>query len=441
MREMKDSDVEWIGEIPAEWGISRLKTIAKKEKNSIVDGPFGSAISVEDYIEEGIPLARITNLVNQKICLENMVYISREKADSVIRSKFSIGDIIFAKTGATVGKSGINETIDYGILASSCIKISIDDCYYNKFFLYCFQTIPFRESLLLNCGGTTRDTINLKPFQILSCPIPPLAVQYRIADYLDDKCTKIDAIITRQQEVIEKLKAYKLSVITEAITKGLNPDVPMKDSGIEWIGEIPENWSLHKICWDYYVELGKMLDAKKITGQRLKYYLRNVDVQWGKINTDDLSQMDFSEEEQVRYRVLPGDLMVCEGGEIGKSAIVPKKFPDEIYYQKALHRIRLRHSQKGNIEYLCQVIYCMAKNNCFTNTPEKATIAHLPAETLNRLRVPFPPQDEQEWIANFLNAKCLKIDSAFAKKQAVIDKLIEYKKSLIYEVVTGKKEV
>jgi type I restriction enzyme S subunit len=120
--------------------------------------------------------------------------------------------------------------------------------------------------------------------------------------------------------------------------------------------------------WSYNIELGKMLDEKRIDAQNTKSYLRNSDVQWGHINLDDLQEMTFKPEELKRYRVLPGDLLVCEGGEIGKCAIVPEDFPDDIYYQKALHRIRVRQGQNGNVRFLAYVLFCMAKNQCFTSS-------------------------------------------------------------------------
>lgn len=187
--------------------------------------------------------------------------------------------------------------------------------------------------------------------------------------------------------------------------------------------------------------LGKMLDAKRITGEHLRPYIKNADVQWDSINFENLDEMDFPDEEKERYTICPGDLMVCEGGEIGKCSIVPDGVPENIYYQKALHRVRKRYPDSGNIHFLCKVIYCMAKNNCLNTSPEKATIAHLPGDALSQLRIPAPPISEQDQIAEYLNDKCTEIDRLSVRKQKTIDKLIEYKKSLIYEVVTGKKEV
>ena len=342
--------------------------------------------------------------------------------------------------------SGANCSISkvQGVISPAYINLKANAGVNPAFYDYYFKVQYWLMAFFSYGKGVSYDNRwTLSAETLMNYPVValPYGEQCKRADYLDRKCSQIDAIIARQQEVIEKLKAYKLSVITEAVTKGLNPDVPMKDSGVEWIGKIPEHWAIHKFCWDYSAMLGKMLDAKRITGEHLHPYIKNADVQWDSINFEDLDEMDFSDEEKERYTISPGDLMVCEGGEIGKCAIVPDDIPEDIYYQKALHRVRKRHPDSGNIHFLCKVIYCMAKNNCLNTSPEKATIAHLPGDALSQLRIPTPPISEQGQIAEYLNDKCMEIDRFSARKHETIDKLIEYKKSLIYEVVTGKKEV
>ena len=246
-RGIKHSGIEWIGEIPEHWFIARLKDIKANKPYAIVDGPFGSAISTNDYLENGVPLVRIVNLKGKYLDSNSTMFISHELAQTVSRSSFSLHDIIFAKTGATVGKCSINNSIEYGILSSSCVKISIAESLDVRYYYYYFYTNQFNLALRLACGGSTRDTINLTPFKLLPCIIPPLSEQQRIADYLDNVCGDIDDMTALQEKMIEELKAYKQSVITEAVTKGLNPNVPMRDSGVEWIGMIPEHWSICKI--------------------------------------------------------------------------------------------------------------------------------------------------------------------------------------------------
>ena len=421
MRKLKDSGIEWIGEIPRNKRIIRNKYLLEYTKGKLpVDTNFEGT---------GFPYIGATDLDSYEPC---KTYTRDETLPDACDS-----DLLVLWDGARAGLCGTHKV---GKVSSTIVRVrEVNSTIYRPFLYWYYK--GFEDYMYQRVNGTTIPHMNRKYIEEIQMIDWTVQEQCRIVDYLDRKCSQIDAIIARQQEVIEKLKAYKLSIITEAVTKGLNPDVPMKDSGVEWIGEIPAHWAIHKFCWDYSAMLGKMLDAKRITGEHLHPYIKNADVQWDSINFEDLDEMDFSDEEKERYTISPGDLMVCEGGEIGKCAIVPDDIPEDIYYQKALHRVRKRYSDSGNIYFLSKVIYCMAKNNCLNTSPEKATIAHLPGDALSQLRIPSPPISEQDQIAEYLNDKCMEIDRLSVCKQETIDKLIEYKKSLIYEVVTGKKEV
>ena len=427
MREMKDSGIEWIGEIPADWSMKRVKHIfTRKNEKAMQQNP-----TILSLARDGVKVRDISNNEGQ-IAESYYNYNPVEEGDLLLNPMdlYSGANCSISKVQGVISPAYINLKANAGV----------NPAFYDYYFKVQYWLMAFFS---YGKGVSYDNRWTLSAETLMNYPVValPYGEQCKRADYLDRKCSQIDAIIARQQEVIEKLKAYKLSVITEAVTKGLNPDVPMKDSGVEWIGKIPEHWAIHKFCWDYSAMLGKMLDAKRITGEHLHPYIKNADVQWDSINFEDLDEMDFSDEEKERYTISPGDLMVCEGGEIGKCAIVPDDIPEDIYYQKALHRVRKRHPDSGNIHFLCKVIYCMAKNNCLNTSPEKATIAHLPGDALSQLRIPTPPISEQGQIAEYLNDKCMEIDRFSARKHETIDKLIEYKKSLIYEVVTGKKEV
>lgn len=426
MREMKDSGIEWIGEVPNDWRIVRNKNAFVCNKELV--GEKSELTQLLSLTTRGIKKKDINNAEGK--LPESFDTYQFVKENDIVMCLFDLDcSAVFS------GISPFDGMISPAYRVLSC-KESMEPRYADYWFRYISDGRKFNHY-----AKNIRYTLSYEEFSALPLLLPEKSEQRSIADYLDRKCSQIDAIIARQQEVIEKLKAYKLSVITESVTKGLNPNVPMKDSGVEWIGEIPEHWAIHKFCWDYSAMLGKMLDAKRITGEHLRPYIKNADVQWDSINFENLDEMDFPDEEKERYTICPGDLMVCEGGEIGKCSIVPDSVPENIYYQKALHRVRKRHPDSGNIHFLCKVIYCMAKNNCLNTSPEKATIAHLPGDALSQLRIPAPPISEQDQIAEYLNDKCTEIDRLSVRKQKTIDKLIEYKKSLIYEVVTGKKEV
>ena len=237
----------------------------------------------------------------------------------------------------------------------------------------------------------------------------------------------------------ELLREKRQAVISHAVTKGLNPDAPMKDSGVEWLGEVPEGWNVAKLSYRYEVLLGKMLDDKKITGAYLGKYLRNTDVQWDRINTDDLPEMDFRPEEQERFSVKKSDLIVCEGGEIGRSAIWEKN--ESCFYQKALHRLRPIKERTDNTRFMFYVLFDAVHQERFVSGAGKATIAHLPAETFRQYRFVFPPLKEQLLIAEYLDKTKAKFDLIEQKVIDQIELLRERRTALISAAVTDKIDV
>ncbi len=437
-REMKHSGIEWIGEIPNHWIMARLKDIKANKPYAIVDGPFGSAISTNDYKESGVPLVRIVNLIGKYLDNTSTVYISPEHAKLVSRSGFSLQDIIFAKTGATVGKCSINNSIEYGILASSCIKISISDDLDNRYYYFYFNTNQFNLALRLACGGSTRDTINLVPFKELPCIIPPLPEQQKIADYLDKVCSEVDELVSLQEKMIEELKAYKQSVITEAVTKGLNPNVPMLNSGIDWIGEIPEGWEVKRLKDLFLLQTGTTPKdyEKGLNTDVLVNWFTPSDV--GEMNCElNVSQRHLSKKvidgEGIRLYPKGSLIFVAIGASAGKigyaniegysnqqiTALIPKEncYSKYCYYYMIADRKRIR------------------ENAFFTTLPI------INNGYLSDVKILLPPLSEQQAIASYLDTKCSEIDSLIALKQQKIEELKEYKKSFIYEYVTGKKEV
>jgi type I restriction enzyme S subunit len=205
-------------------------------------------------------------------------------------------------------------------------------------------------------------------------------------------------------------------------------------TGIDWLGGVPSHWTVAALAYRYTVELGKMLDGKAITGSHLAPYLRNSDVQWGVINTTDLPTMDFAPDERERFRLRHGDLLACEGGDVGRCAVWTDTA--ECYYQKALHRLRPKRPTEDSALFLRWLLESAAKRGCFTANEAKATIAHLPAETFRRYRFPFPPIDEQRAIVTFLDRETSKIDALVAEQERLIELLEEKRQALITHAVT-----
>lgn len=439
---MKNSGIPWIGDIPYEWKVARLKNIKANVPYSIVDGPFGSAISTNDYQDSGVPLVRIVNLSGKFVDSSSTVFISENLANEVKRSSFGLGDIIVAKTGATVGKCSINNSIEFGILSSSCVRVKVSPKFDNRYFYFLFQTNEFNNALRDASGGSTRDTINLTPFNNLNCVIPSYAEQKAIADFLDGKCAEIDEMIALQEKIVEELKAYKQSVITEAVTKGLNPDVPMKDSGIEWIGEIPEHWTVCRIknAADLFGRIGfrgyTSDDLNKdgigaITLSPSNMLPMGMDYS----SVTYLSWMKYEESPEIKIR--NGDiLMVKTGSSYGKVSYV-ESLPREATINPQILRI-VAHSGSKHLAYFLQTPLFLYQ---VKGGVVGGTIPTISQEKINNFIILMPPLSEREEIAEHLDTKCTEIDNLISIKLSKIDSLKEYKKSIIYEYVTGKKEV
>jgi type I restriction enzyme, S subunit len=214
----------------------------------------------------------------------------------------------------------------------------------------------------------------------------------------------------------------------------------MKESGILSIGEIPEHWNVAPLYSRYDLQLGKMLDAKRITGKHLAPYLRNIDVQWDYINVDKLPEMDFELHERKHFSLEVGDLLICEGGESGRTAIWRGDLP-ECFYQKALHRLRPQKKERDHPRFFYYLMFATTKLGVFLAGSNSNIIQHLPAEKLKVYRFPFPSFLEQLEIVNYLDQQFSGINQLIIKTELVIEKLQEYRRSLITAAVTGKLEI
>lgn len=270
---------------------------------------------------------------------------------------------------------------------------------------------------------------------------PPIPEQTAIVTFLDRETSKTDALIADQEALLTLLAEKRQATISHAVTRGLNPDAPVKDSGVVWMGEIPAHWTVAPLACRYNVQLGKMLDSAKITGVNLRRYLRVFDVQWDDINTEDLPVMDFDEGARAKFRLSPGDILVNEGGSYPGRAAIWTGALDECYYQKALHRLRPHSTERDTSQFFYYVLFWAAHRGVFAYGGNETTIEHLPAERLRRYRFAFPPHEEQLQIATFLKTELTKLDALKTEAERAIGLLKERRNALISAAVTGKIDV
>ena len=318
----------------------------------------------------------------------------------------------------------------------------------NSNFLFYYISNLFPSVMDKGSAQSTVPSVRLPMLLNFEVCFPPLAEQQKIADFLDEKCGEIDSIRSDVQREIEILNDYKKSVITEAVTKGLNPKAKLKDSGIEWIGKIPEEWNVKKLKYVFAegvfgLKIGPFGSALKdcvmANGEYKVYNQAHI------ISNDfSLSRHFISEESYNRlysYRVLPDDILFSMMGTIGKCQIMPRGYPEGIMDSHLL-KARLKDFVLPKFfQYVydkdnCAIIYAQLEQYA------KGTIMNgLNSSIVKKLIMPVPPLSEQKAIADYLDEKCSEIDATIADKQKQLETLDEYKKSLIFEYVTGKKEV
>ena len=324
-------------------------------------------------------------------------------------------------------------------LSQNCMIIkSISRDISTKFFFYHFQPLFLLERRMI--PDHMQPSFRMEDLYSFRIAVPPEKEQTQIARCLDHETARIDALIEEQQRLIELLKEKRQVVISHAVTKGLDPTVPMKDSGVLWLGEVPRHWRVCKLSFRYSVELGKMLDEKKNTGTNPLPYLRNQDVQWGSINIDGLPLIDIEPSEYERYTVKLGDLLVCEGGDVGRAAIWRHK-GNRIGYQKALHRLRPESPSRDTAEFFFFSLMAAKALGVFEESDTKATISHLPAEKFRQYRFAFPPIEEQQEIASVLGEKLKRSSETISYAENTITLLQERRSALISAAVTGKIDV
>ena len=419
----KSSGVEWIGDIPEAWNIKKGKYLF-----GFMNGyPFDSKkFSFNPNAKfQIIRIRDINNHSSQTFWDGDCIQEALIDNDDILIGMD--GDFNISKWKG--GKALLNQRV---------CKVFGKDSISNEYLIY---LLPF--SLKVINDLTYYTTVKHLSNDDLWCdafPVPPLSEQTAIAKYLDEKTEQIDKLIAGKRRLIELLKEERLGVINQAVTRGINQNAKLKPSGIAWLGDIPEHWVVVSIGYRFEVQLGKMLDEKRITGKHLAPYLRNTDVQWQKINTIDLPVMDFSEDDREKFSLKNGDLLVCEGGEVGRCAIWKEEISD-CFYQKALHRIRPVNKEKDSTEFLFYLMFVASERGLFTATGNSNIIQHLPAEKLRKHQFPFPPIEEQKQIVEFIETATEKIDATIAKIEKEIGFMREYRTALISEVVTGKIKV
>jgi type I restriction enzyme S subunit len=411
-----DTGIDWLGEVPREWTRCRLKTTIKESFNGVWgDEPKDN--------ENDLICIRVADFNYNKLTINLNKYTVRNILENQHNRMLKKGDILIEKSGG-----GEKQPVGRAIIYDNEIGKAVCSNFIGKITLYKSKVIPkFVVYYLSNLYS--------KSYLNESIYLPLLTEQQRIADFLDQKCALIDALIEKKQKLIKLKKEERTALINQTVTKGLNLNVPMKDSGIEWLGEIPEHWKVKKIKYLSRIVLGKMLTPSDKGDYLLKPYLRAQNLHWFNVDISDVKDMWFSENELKQYILEVNDLLVSEGGEVGRTSIWKDEL-EECYIQNSVHKVTF--SNTNNPEYFLYLFYIYGSQGHFNSIVSRVSIAHLTREKLKEVKLLVPPRGEQDMITNYLTEFDKKNEEIIKQLETQINLLKEYKTTLISEAVTGK---
>lgn len=418
MREMKDSGISWVGEIPKEWTIMPLYCFYSERKNKNIFGAENNLLSLS-----------YGKVIRKDINTSEGLLPSTYNGYNIVEA----GDIVIRPTDLQNDKRSLRTGLskERGIITSAYIALKPKNGINSRFYHYLLHTYDILK-VFYNMGNGVRQGLNYDEFAKLMVYSPSDTEQQRIAEFLDRECGKIDGLKADIQAQIDTLEQYKRSVITEAVTHGLNPSAPMKDSGIPWVGEIPAKWAVLPIYCVYGERKRKNVFGTEQNLLSLSYgkvIRKDINTNGGLLPSN-YNGYNIIEKNDIIIR--PTDLqndrtslrtgLVKEHGIITSAyiALKPKNRVSSKFYHYLLHSYDVK-----------KVFYNMGNGvRQGLNYGEFA-----------KLMVYYPPLDEQQEIADYLDNKCAEIEQIIADKKSQIETLDGYKKSLIYEYVTGKKEV
>ena len=421
--EMKDSGIQWIGAIPAHWDILRGKNVLR-----LLERPVKPEDDVVTCFRDGeVTLRKNRREEGFTNSLKEIGYQGVEP-----------GDLIVHGMDGFAGSIGISDSRGK---ASPVLNV-MDSNQNKRYLMYYLRAMAYKDVFMALSTGIRVRSCDLRWNKLSVFPflIPKSHEQSAIAAYLDTQCAKIDEIIAQAKASIEDYKQWKASIIYEAVTKGLNPNVEMKDSGIEWIGKVPMRWKIVRL--KYLLSTPLQYGANE-TGlpydESLPRYIRITDITLdGKLKTSGMQSL--SEEKSEGYILDDEDILLARSG-----ATVGKAFYYRESYGKAAFAGYLIRAKINSAKALPKFIYYSTMSAGYEKWKEtaviQATIQNIGASRYNEYSLAIPPIAEQLRIIEFLDDKMEKIDSLMAEKQSLIGDLESYKKSLIYEVVTGKRRV
>lgn len=423
MREMKDSGIPWVGKVPPNWKIMPNKYLMHKVKKIC-----------PTYNGESI-----LSLTMQGVVIRDFELGGKMPATFDGYQIIYPGNLLMCLFDYDVTPRCIGLVKDKGLTSPAYSQFVMNKGADARYYYYYYLLLDFTKELL-HLAKNLRHSFTEEQLGKIKVPVPPIQVQHRIADYLDTKCSQIASIRKNVESEIEALKQYKQSVITETVTKGLDKDVEMKDSGIPWIGKIPKDWEIKRLKY----ACNKISDGTHFSPATVDNgypYLTAKDIQGLTIDFEKaqkVSDDDFFKLKKSGCCPQKGDvLIVKDGATTGRTGMMLKKIECVLLSSVAMMHV----NNFMNNFFLWYFLQSKSMQKQIESSMAGSAITRITLAKLSNFVLTCPSLKEQQRIADFLDAKCARIDSIIQKKQELLTNLDTYKKSLIYEYVTGKKEV
>lgn len=437
-RKMKDSGIEWIGEIPEGWSVSKVLHYLSMP---ITDGPHTTPI----LYDTGIPFvsAEAVSCGNGRIDFSHIRGYISEKFYKECCQKYipEIDDIYMIKSGATTGRVAIVDTTKvFTIWSPLAVFRCNKDCMLPKFLFYYLQSPAFQKEVEFGWTFGTQQNVGMRSLEQMKVCVPPLNKQGAIANHLDYQCAQIDLLLQKALTSIDEYKKVKQAVITQAVTKGVRGEREMKDSGVEWIGKVPKEWDVRKLkAVSARINVGVVIrPSEYFDDNGTVPFLRGINVKEYTISSENMVYISQTSNRALsKSQVHTGDILIVRDGNIGASCVVSSCYNGA----NVVSMVIVTPNNNCDSRFLCYSLNSEVGKTQFTLTKIGSALTHTSVSAVSDILSPVPSREEQYEIADYLDAKCAEIDGLIAKKEQLVKELESYKKSLIYEIVTGKREV
>jgi type I restriction enzyme S subunit len=420
-----------FGSVPTTWRPSRLKFVMPNVTVGIVITPS------KYYVEAGVPAIRSLNVKDGRLTDADLVFFSDEDNRKLAKTRIYIDDIVIVRTGQT----GSCAVVDERFNGANCIDLIIvrkSRHLRSKFLQYFLSSGEAAAEIAVSSNGAIQQHFNIGLVREISLLQPSLAEQDAIIAFLDRETAKIDRLMAARRKQVELLQEQRNTVIHHAVTRGLDPDAKFISAVLPWAIQMPKHWVKKRLKFIGRIVLGKMMTNKDAGSMSLRPYLKARNVRWEMVDVTDIDEMWFSSDEMESLRLAKGDLVVTEGGEVGRTALWRAEL-DECYLQNSVHKITVRAPHEP--EYFLYQFHAVGHAGHFDAIVNRVSIAHLTGDKLADVNLLVPPPEEQRSIINHIKRETAKFDTLISKYDRELGFLAEYRASLISHAVTGKIDV